>query len=225
MEFIDLALIVPAFNEEKTIDAVIDSLSKYGTVVVIDDASTDNTFSIAKNTSAVVLSNDTNIGYEKSIYHGFEYIKTCPDINYAITFDADGQHDPDAIPQMIDLLRTQADIVVCSRNYKQRFAEHIFSFYFRLFYSIDDPLSGLKGYNKKIFNDLPNYRPFNSYGTQILLIAASLPERYVIKQLQVNCADRNDGQSRLGSSLRSNVKLLAALIMSMQFSIGFLFRG
>ena len=65
-----IVIIVPAYNEEKTIYKVVSSLIKYSDVIVVDDCSTDNTSKIAKDCGALLIKNSKNEGYEKSIEKG-----------------------------------------------------------------------------------------------------------------------------------------------------------
>ena len=50
-----LGIVVPARNEEKTIEKVIDSINKYGDVLVVDDASYDKTTSILKKNKSKIF--------------------------------------------------------------------------------------------------------------------------------------------------------------------------
>ena len=75
MERSEVAIIIPAYNEGHTIGKVVNKLKKFGNVLVIDDASTDQTFKIAKNNGAKVIKNKHNLGYDSSINVGFNEIK------------------------------------------------------------------------------------------------------------------------------------------------------
>ena len=72
-----LSIIIPAYNEEKTIKQVIDEIPKkiQGVdeiqVIVIDDCSNDKTAEIAKNIGALVFSFNENKGLSKAISFGF----------------------------------------------------------------------------------------------------------------------------------------------------------
>ena len=57
MERFKIVIIVPAYNEEKTIYKVVSSLIKYSDVIVVDDCSTDNTSKIAKDCGALLINN------------------------------------------------------------------------------------------------------------------------------------------------------------------------
>ena len=66
-----IVTIVPAYNEEKTIFEVVNSLQKFTDVIVVDDYSTDKTSKLINKLKIIVIKNLKNEGYEKSIYFGF----------------------------------------------------------------------------------------------------------------------------------------------------------
>ena len=100
MERSDLAIIIPAFNEEDTISKIVKESLKFGDVIVINDGSTDKTKLIANNSGAIVLDNAKVQGYDKTINRGFDYAFK-KEYLYVVTLDADGQHDPKYIPYLI----------------------------------------------------------------------------------------------------------------------------
>ena len=112
---------IPAFNEEKLIVQVISSLPKKIKdiekidVLVLNDGSTDNTLKEAKSTDAMILTHFINRGLGGALK---TILAFADDQKYEIlvTFDADGQHDPDDIRKLIDpILRGNKDIVIGSR--------------------------------------------------------------------------------------------------------------
>jgi glycosyltransferase involved in cell wall biosynthesis len=114
-EHMILALI-PAYNEEKSIGDVIRGALKYvDKVIVIDDGSSDKTYDIAYSLGATVLRHSRNMGVGASIRTGINYAKKVnPEL--IIILDADGQHDPNDIPRLIQpILSGQADFVLGSR--------------------------------------------------------------------------------------------------------------
>ena len=70
-----LAIIIPAKNEVKTIGRVIQNARKFGTVVVVDDGSTDGTDKVSILKGAKLIKNKKNLFYDKSLNKGFEYVK------------------------------------------------------------------------------------------------------------------------------------------------------
>lgn len=110
------AVVIPAFNEEKTIAKVVLSAQKMADrVVVCDDGSTDMTAEIAEKLGAVVIKHQKNMGKGIALKTAFEYLKQInPD--FVVVLDADGQHDPNDIPKLLEpLIEGEADLVIGSR--------------------------------------------------------------------------------------------------------------
>ena len=128
MDKYQVAIVIPAFNEESTISNVVHSVKEYGVVIVINDASTDNTKKVAKEAGAVVVSHNKNKGYDGALNTGFVKAE---ELNFdaIITFDADGQHNPMALPQYIKFLKEGIALVLGVRPNTQRFSEFIFKIY------------------------------------------------------------------------------------------------
>ena len=95
-------VIIPAYNESKAIAGLIKSVRGYvADTVVIDDGSTDNTAELARQAGAVVLSFKHNAGKGKALKDGFDYaVKNGYDA--VIAMDADGQHSPDDLMNIIN---------------------------------------------------------------------------------------------------------------------------
>ncbi len=120
-----LSIIIPAYNEEKTISLVIESIPKEFSsidkieVIVIDDGSTDSTADIAQKCGATVFSFKKNQGLAKAISLGFsKCIKNNSDI--MIILDADNQYDSKEIPLILKpIIEKKADIVLGDRQVKK----------------------------------------------------------------------------------------------------------
>jgi len=93
--------VIPALNEEKTIENVVRGASKYvDRVIIVDDASSDNTAELARRSGATVLELPERRRVGAVIKAGLEYAKSLnPDI--VVTLDADGQHNPEDVPRLI----------------------------------------------------------------------------------------------------------------------------
>ena len=166
MEKLKIAIIIPAFNEENTISRVINSIKSYGIPIVVNDASTDRTETVANDAGAIVINHIHNEGYDKSLDSGFKKADAL-NCNYVVTFDADGQHDSNAIPLFINELKNGFDLVLGFRTKKQRFSELLFSFFTRNRLGWRDPLCGMKGYNIKLYKELGYFDSYNSIGTEL----------------------------------------------------------
>lgn len=108
---------MPVYNEASTVCAVIDAVRVYfsGTVLVVDDGSTDATPEcLAARRDIVLLTLPENEGYGAALRHGFALAE---DMGVAriVTMDCDGQHEPAHIPQFLEALHDGHDIVSGSR--------------------------------------------------------------------------------------------------------------
>ncbi len=109
--------LIPAYNEERNIASVVVKAKKYTNVVlVVDDGSQDKTKEVAETAGAVVISYSENKGKAEAMRIGF---KECVRINsdVVVVLDADGQHDPDEIPQFLEKINEGFDIVVGARQF------------------------------------------------------------------------------------------------------------
>lgn len=117
-----LVIIVPAFNEEEMIGQVIDQLvqrkpkNMETEIVVVNDGSGDKTESEAQKRGATtVISHLLNRGLGGALGTGLAYARKIG-ADFAVTFDADGQHNPDDLAKVLrPLIEKKADIVIGSR--------------------------------------------------------------------------------------------------------------
>ena len=111
----EIAIVIPAFNESRGISDIIISCLKFGKVIVVDDGSKDNTTIIAKKAGAVVLTHPINMGVGFATITGNNYaINNCR-CNVIINIDADGQHSPNTIPELVQKIDDGYDFVFGSR--------------------------------------------------------------------------------------------------------------
>jgi len=107
---------IPAFNEAETVGTVVAEASNYADeVVVVDDGSSDDTAAVSRQAGATVLSHDHNRGYGRGLKTLFRYAAD-RDVESLVILDADGQHDPRDIPQLVAAHETSgAEIVIGNR--------------------------------------------------------------------------------------------------------------
>jgi len=106
---------MPAYNEEKMVGEMVCAAKQYAhLVIVVNDASLDNTKKSAEEAGALVISHPINKGYGGALLTIFQTAqKYHPDI--LILMDADGQHDPADIPRFVSKILEGCEVVVGSR--------------------------------------------------------------------------------------------------------------
>lgn len=108
--------VIAAYNEDRFVGSVVLKTRQHvDQVVVVDDGSADQTARVAEQAGAVVLRHDRNRGKAQALNTGLSHargLNPCA----VVLLDADGQHDPDAIPALLaPIVDGAADIVVGSR--------------------------------------------------------------------------------------------------------------
>ncbi|MGC8839019.1 MAG: glycosyltransferase family 2 protein [Anaerolineae bacterium] len=156
-------VLMPAYNEAANIEGVIDEVRRaVGPVdlVVVDDASRDDTAARARARGAVVLRHPCNLGYGGAVQTGFRYAVE-RGYDFAVLMDADGQHDPRDIPALLAAVQSgQADVAVGSRylgrmEYRAGWLRQAGTWVFRRVASwamrkrVTDPTSGFQALNAR----------------------------------------------------------------------------
>jgi glycosyltransferase involved in cell wall biosynthesis len=110
-------VIVPAYNEEKNIVRLLESLRQtcpeYD-VVVVNDCSKDNTLAVCRQYGARVIDLPVNLGIGGAVQAGYRYA-LYHDYDCAVQVDGDGQHDPRYIGRLLAGLGENANLCIGSR--------------------------------------------------------------------------------------------------------------
>ncbi len=114
-------MLIPSYNEAKTIGHLVRELKKRGLdVLVVDDGSKDNTGRIAQEEGAVVITHNENMGKGLALREGFKVILN-NGYDAVLTMDGDGQHNPEAIPHFLEhLAKTKSQLIVGNRMLKSK---------------------------------------------------------------------------------------------------------
>jgi len=111
------AVLLPVYNEEATVDAVLDAVRRHfhGDVLVVDDGSTDDTVAaLAARHDVSVITHPYNMGYGRALAEGFS-VARARGCERVVTMDCDGQHEPAHINRFLATLDEGWDIVSGSR--------------------------------------------------------------------------------------------------------------
>lgn len=109
-------IVIAAFNEGHVIRGVIEGVKKYyPNVVVVDDASIDGTLNEAQVAGAVVIEHLVNRGQGAALKTGITYALS-QGAEAIVTFDADGQHNPQEIATVLEPIESgEVDVALGSR--------------------------------------------------------------------------------------------------------------
>jgi glycosyltransferase involved in cell wall biosynthesis len=167
-----LHVVIPAYNEAQVIGATLAALpariegADQVTVVVVDDGSSDNTAEIVRacgDERVVLLRHALNRGLGGALGTGLEYARR-NGADFAVTYDADGQHAPDDIPKVIaPLIAGKAQAVIGSRLLTRKgmpwyrivgnFGLNIITFFFFGVWTTDSQ-SGLRAFSRAALEKL-----------------------------------------------------------------------
>ena len=117
----DYALVIPAYNESSTIRRVVEcALLHIGTVIIVDDGSTDGTVKELLNLPITLLQHTKNLGKSASLWDGMQAALKLG-AKGIVTLDGDGQHDPADLPRLLLAAETHPDkLVIGSRLWNSK---------------------------------------------------------------------------------------------------------
>ncbi len=108
-------IVIPCYNEAKQVAAVLKEVKPYGSVVVVDDGSSDQSYQVAKSEGVKVLRHLINRGMGAALATGNSYALS-QGAEVIVHFDADGQHLAADLPQLLEPIVTgSAEVVFGSR--------------------------------------------------------------------------------------------------------------
>jgi glycosyltransferase involved in cell wall biosynthesis len=194
-------ILIPAFNEGDVIAEVIAEIraSCDFPVIVIDDASTDDTITRAQQAGANIIPlavqlgawGATQTGLRYALRHGYDT---------AITMDADGQHEASSLGDLVrPVVEGTADVSIgaCTRR-GSRLRKIAWKMIKRVSgLSLDDITSGFRIYNRAAIRELASWRStlldYQDVGVLLLLQSRGLR----IVDVEVNMQERHNGVSRI----------------------------
>jgi glycosyltransferase involved in cell wall biosynthesis len=214
---------IPAFNEEKTIARVVLKAQKHADkVVVCDDGSSDLTGVIAERLGAEVIRHDRNLGYGVAIQSLFRRAREL-DADVMVTLDADGQHDPNEIPNVVQpVVKGVADITVGSRFVDKRLAS-IMPWYRRAgikFISklvnnetgqgVADAQSGFRAYRGRCLEKLAVAE--NGMGASVEILMSAMKQGLRIHEVSAKCDYGGDVRKHVHNPVRHGVNVLMSIV-------------
>ena len=211
-----IAVVVPAYNEEESIQGVVTevhcALERLGIapeIIVVNDGSTDGTVSAVRALPCVTLSLPFNVGKGAATRLGFVYTYA-RDCEIVVQVDADGQHEASEIGALLQpLLEGTADVVVGSRfldngGFRSSFGRRLGIGYFNALQGLllrrrfTDSTSGFRAMNRKALalciDEYPDQYP------EPEAIVMFTRRKLRVAEIPVHMNERRGGQSSIGMS-------------------------
>ncbi|MES2591407.1 MAG: glycosyltransferase family 2 protein [Bacteroidota bacterium] len=212
---IRIAAIVPAFNEEAAIGAVVRDINAMAKseqllidVIVVNDCSKDDTAKVISDLECIPLNLPINLGIGGAVQTGFKYAYK-NGYDFAIQVDGDGQHPASEIPKIVNAAVSNGfDVVIGSRfisnegfqsSVFRRMGINYFKWLNRLLLGVvvHDSTSGFRLVNKKVLKIVSEYYP-DEYPEPEAIIVYSL-NNCKIGEVAVTMKERQGGVSSIGS--------------------------
>lgn len=200
-----LLIVIPAYNEEENIVQVVRELIRQCPqydYVVVNDGSRDHTAALCRQNGFRLIDLPINLGLAGAFQTGLRYAAE-NGYDCALQFDADGQHRPEYIAPMLELLESGADIVIGSRfvtvkkpKSLRMMGNYLISWAIRLTTgkAVCDPTSGMRMFNRKMLEEFANNL---NYGPEPDTISYLIKNGAVVRELQVQMSERTAGASYL----------------------------
>ena len=215
-----LLVIIPAYNEEESIESTVDELTatlpgiEY---LVVNDGSKDGTERICQQRGYRYVSLPVNSGLTVGFQTGMKYALR-NGYDYALQFDADGQHRPEYIAQMLEVAeREGADIVIGSRFLNVRkevsarmIGSRLITVMIKLATGkrVADPTSGMRLFSQKMIKRFAQDDFLNPEPESISLL---IKEGAKVGEVQVEMRERQAGESYLNLSKSVSYMLRACV--------------
>ena len=210
-------VIIPAHDEAEDIAYVIGDIHKHSNfpVVVIDDASNDNTIDVARDAGAVVVPLAVQLGAWGATQAGLRYAQK-HNYAYAITMDADGQHLAESLSDLlVPIIDKQADVTIGACTKRGSKARKIAWVLMKRISGLrlEDLTSGFRVYDRRAIRRLAAWQAtlleYQDVGVLAMLQASGI----VIKDVEVKMKPRRHGKSRIFYSWRTVMYYMAYTLL------------
>lgn len=238
----ELLIIMPAYNEAKSIEQVLKNLeqpdiAEIADVLVMNDASSDDTNWIVKEHEHKLVTHVFNLGYGSALQLGYKFAIRRK-YRYVIQMDADGQHDVCNIKKIYERLKQEdengkcPDIVLGSRfmegstefpvSAAKKFAVALFRkmIYWGSGRKILDPTTGLQGLSRRAVLFYSQYNHFDDKYPDANMIMQMLLLGFRVEEIPAVMHVRTEGES-MHSGLKPIIYMLRMFlsILAVQFRI------
>lgn len=220
-------IIIPAYNEQDNIKRVVDNLIKnypQYDYVIVNDGSKDATKQICMDNGYSLLDLPVNLGLAGGFQAGMKYAYK-KGYEYAIQFDADGQHRPEYIQAILTKIQEGYDIVIGSRFVMEKkdtsmrmIGSRLISWAIKLTtgVSINDPTSGMRMFNRAMIKECAMNI---NYGPEPDTVSFLVKNGARVSEVQVEMDERIAGESYLNvvNSIKYMFRMLISIVLIQNF--------
>lgn len=220
-------VIIPAYNEEKSILDTVRDLKEYAPefdYIVVNDCSKDGTVALCKKNQIPFLDLPVNLGIGGAVQTGYHYALE-NGYQIAVQFDGDGQHDARYLEHMKESLeREKADLLIGSRFIEKkgfqssglrRLGIRYFTILIRMLTGvrITDPTSGMRMAGEQAILIFATHYP-KDYPEPESAVAA-IRQGLKLVEIPVVMRDRMEGTSSIsaGKSIYYMIKVTLAILL------------
>lgn len=223
----ETAILIPSYKPDEKLAPYVSALAEagYGHIIIVDDGSGEEYRAvfdgIEQNDQVHIISYLPNHGKGYALREGMRYLQDCcPDCEYIITADSDGQHTvPDTLRMTEELHRDNAGLLLGSRDFSQenvppksRMGNRITSGVFLVLYGhwVRDTQTGLRGFARELLPKMLEVRGDRyEYEMNMLIEAASL--KLPIRALPIETVYENNNEGSHFRAFRDSARIYGVI--------------
>jgi glycosyltransferase involved in cell wall biosynthesis len=221
-----VSIVIPAFNEQENIDDILNKTYKAVEsnafpyeIIVVDDGSTDRTRELAYQHKVTVLTNGANKGKGVALRRGFGHAQG----EIVVTMDADGSHNPEDIPKLLEQVLNGATLVLGTRFGSEEGKQSTkklnllgngfinLSIMLLTGKRITDSQSGFRAMRRSFVRELT--LTSDGYEVETEVLVKALKNGNIVKEISLGTSRRKNGHSHL-NPLSDGIKIMRTVVKS-----------
>jgi glycosyltransferase involved in cell wall biosynthesis len=223
----DVLVVIPAYNEADSLGAVVSEVLESAPkvhILVVDDASTDDTATVGRKAGAEVVTNVFNLGVGGAMRVGFRYA-TAKGYRALVQVDGDGQHDPHDLERLLGPLEDRPNPMVAigarfagrgqyDAPRARRWAMRLLAWYLSRITHVQltDVTSGFRAHNRAAIELFAKTYPADYLADTVESLVIVIEAGGTVTQVPVSMRSRSGGAPSQ-STFRSSAYLIRVALM------------